>query len=77
MPAFAAWFGAHGYDVAESPCLFEGSGDAVWDPSGETIWLGHGFRSSPDVASVLEETFGMKLDTIERQLFNWLDDARF
>ena len=33
--------------------------------------------SGDQPAIVLEETFGMKLDTIERQLFNWLDDARF
>jgi len=58
-PLFRAFFEARGFDVADWPedVAFEGAGDALPDRAAPVIWCGHGFRSSPKAAALLEETF--------------------
>ncbi|MGH7163801.1 MAG: dimethylarginine dimethylaminohydrolase family protein, partial [Planctomycetota bacterium] len=36
---------------------FEGGGDTIWHPGLARIWLGHGFRSTPDAAAALAAVF--------------------
>ncbi|MBV9057460.1 MAG: hypothetical protein JO078_09840 [Candidatus Eremiobacteraeota bacterium] len=48
-----------GYNVTECPkdIGFEGSGDAIWHPGGDIIFLGIGSRTDAAAGPVLEETF--------------------
>jgi N-dimethylarginine dimethylaminohydrolase len=63
--AHRAWFSAHGYDVIESPVLFEGCGDACWHPGKRAIWGGYGQRSAVEAYPFLEVVFGVKALTLE------------
>jgi len=65
VEAHRAWFLAHGYDVIESPVLFEGGGDAVWHPGRRVIWGGYGQRSVPEVYPFLAMLFGVETVTLE------------
>lgn len=65
VAAHGAWFRAHGYDVIESPVLFEGGGDALWHPGRRVIWGGHGQRSVPEVYPFLGIVFGAETLTLE------------
>lgn len=65
VPAFRRWFADHGYRLVESPCLFEGGGDALWHPRGDCILFGHGFRSEPAAAEVLAGTFGVEVEVLQ------------
>ncbi|MHC4959625.1 MAG: dimethylarginine dimethylaminohydrolase family protein [Planctomycetota bacterium] len=65
VAAHAEWFARNGYRVEEAPCLFEGGGDAIWDPRGDRVWLGHGFRSAPDAAETLQRVFGAEVTLLE------------
>jgi N-dimethylarginine dimethylaminohydrolase len=38
--------------------VFEGAGDAIWDPSRKLFWTGHGQRSSLDASAVIARVFG-------------------
>lgn len=38
--------------------VFEGTGDAIYDPVRDLVWFGAGARSSPDAAPLLEKAFG-------------------
>jgi N-dimethylarginine dimethylaminohydrolase len=40
--------------------LFEGAGDAIWDPTRQLFWTGHGQRSTPDAAAFITSTFGQE-----------------
>ena len=64
VPAFRRWFKDHGYRLIESPCLFEGGGDALWHPRGDCILFGHGFRSEPAAAEVLADAFGVEIEVL-------------
>lgn len=60
VPAYAAWFAAHGYDVVDrvpDGVLFEGGGDALWHPGRHLIWAGHGVRTDRAAHATLTEVF--------------------
>ena len=75
VPAFAAWFRAHGYDVAEvDGGVFEGGGDGVWHPGRGLIWGGFGGRSEPGAYAHLARIFGVPVILVElRPPFYHLD----
>lgn len=72
-PFFRSWFEKAGFEVIAPPPdhTFEGAGDALYDDSRETIWLGHGFRSDAAMAPFVTQTFGR--ETIALRLI----DPRF
>ncbi len=51
-----AWFVQNGFAPIDPPpnVFFEGAGDALYDPSRDLYWVGHGFRSDRDFAPLLE-----------------------
>ena len=59
------WFAAHGYDVIESPVLFEGGGDATWHPGRRVIWGGYGQRSVEEAYLFVARVFGVEALTLE------------
>jgi N-dimethylarginine dimethylaminohydrolase len=64
VPAYAAWFHAHGYELFDSVpdgCTFEGCGDALWHPGRRLIWAGHGHRTDLAAHRVLADAFGAKV----------------
>jgi N-dimethylarginine dimethylaminohydrolase len=63
--AHGEWFAAQGYDVIESPVLFEGGGDATWHPGRRILWGGHGQRSTPEVYPFLARVFGVETLLLE------------
>lgn len=63
--AHGEWFAAHGYDVIESPVLFEGGGDGVWHPGRKILWGGFGQRSVPEAYPFLAQVFGVETLAIE------------
>lgn len=68
VPAFAAWFRAHGYAVEDPvpPALrFEGCGDALWHPGRGLIWGGFGERTEAAVHPHLAKRFGVPVLTLE------------
>lgn len=38
--------------------FFEGAGDAIWDPTRQLFWTGHGPRSSLEASQVISRIFG-------------------
>jgi N-dimethylarginine dimethylaminohydrolase len=65
VAAHREWFLSHGYDVIESPVLFEGGGDAVWHPGKRVLWGGHGQRSVPEAYPFLAMVFGVEAVPLE------------
>jgi N-dimethylarginine dimethylaminohydrolase len=65
VEAHRAWLGAHGYDVIESPVLFEGGGDAIWHPGKRVVWGGYGQRSVAEAYLLVAEVFGVETRTLE------------
>jgi N-dimethylarginine dimethylaminohydrolase len=65
VAAHRDWFAARGYDVIESPVLFEGGGDAIWHPGQRVLWGGHGQRSAAEVYPFLAHLFGVETLTLE------------
>ena len=65
VAAHREWFASRGYDVIESPVLFEGGGDAVWHPGKRVLWGGYGQRSAPEVYPFLATVFGVEALTLE------------
>lgn len=63
--AHREWLASHGYDVIESPVLFEGGGDATWHPGRRVLWGGYGQRSSAEVYPFLARLFGVEALTLE------------
>ncbi len=59
--------------IVEAPpgLLFEGAGDALWDPWRGVIWTGYGQRSSAEMRQVISEHFGLPAVALE------LIDPRF
>jgi N-dimethylarginine dimethylaminohydrolase len=59
---FHAWFEREGFKIAPWPrdMAFEGAGDALLDSSGSLIWCGHGWRSNPGAARLLETIFARR-----------------
>lgn len=57
------------------PCpnglFFEGFGDAVWDVKRQRIWMGYGPRTSPEMAPMLRDIYGVSVTPLE------LIDPRF
>lgn len=50
------WFEENGFIVLDTPpgTHFEGAGDALYDEDRDLFWVGHGFRSDPHVAPLLQ-----------------------
>lgn len=69
-PLFCDWFSRQGLTLLDWPMdvPFEGAGDALLDRGQDLIWCGHGFRSSPQAAPLIEK----KLDrrTVSLKLVN-------
>jgi N-dimethylarginine dimethylaminohydrolase len=61
-PIDRRWFEDHAFKILELPpdVFFEGAGDALFDPSRELLWVGHGFRSDKDAAPLLQDLLGAK-----------------
>lgn len=61
-PFFSVWFAKNGFELAEWPAglFFEGAGDALLDRGQPLVWAGHGFRSDPRAAPLIEEIFGIR-----------------
>jgi len=68
-PAYGAWFGAHGFQVAEAACVNEGEGDFML--VGDTIYAGTGFRSDGASHDELRSIFDREVVTLR------LVDPRF
>lgn len=51
--------------------LFEGMGDALWNYEKNTVFAGYGFRTSPEIYSLIEQWVGVPIITFE------LRDERF
>jgi N-dimethylarginine dimethylaminohydrolase len=68
---FRAWAEAAGFDVLDPPeeLSFEGAGDALF--VGETLYLGHGFRTDAATAPWLAEALGIEVVPLK------LADPRF
>ena len=58
-PIFDAWARRAGFEVVAPPpgVFFEGAGDALF--CGETLFLGHGWRTEPEVQHWLEEVLSV------------------
>lgn len=54
-PYFHSWFQNHGFEILESPpsLCFEGVGDALFQPDQDLLWVGHGFRTDPEIQEFL------------------------
>lgn len=65
VEAHRTWLLAHGYDVIESPVLFEGGGDAIWHPGKRVLWGGYGQRSVAEAYPFLAVVFGVEALTLE------------
>jgi N-dimethylarginine dimethylaminohydrolase len=63
---FCRWFVEHGYKIAPWPedIFFEGAGDALVDASRNVVWCGHGFRSDPQAADLLQEIAGVETQAL-------------
>lgn len=63
------WFSKNNYVICELPSTvnFEGAGDALW--SGETLYIGHGFRTDKKAVNTLREAFS-KIEIIDLELVN-------
>ena len=61
-PHDRAWFAENGFEILDWPqnIPFEGAGDALFDRGQDLLWVGHGFRSHPDVAMLLERLLGRR-----------------
>lgn len=57
-PKFEKWFKTYGFDTEVSPVVFEGAGDALF--AGSNLYLGYGFRSSPEAKDYLL-SFGLNI----------------
>lgn len=60
-PHILKWFGDNGFEAIESRFVFEGGGDALYDPHYDLIWLGYGFRSSALMKDELERIYGKRV----------------
>jgi len=65
VEAHREWFASHGYDVIESPVLFEGGGDATWHPGKRLLWGGFGQRSVAEAYLFVGRVFGVEVLTLE------------
>lgn len=75
ITAFFENLKAKGVVASVDPCppglIFEGAGDAVWDPARAFLWMGHGQRSSVAMAGVLEDFYRVTVQPLR------LIDPRF
>ncbi|HEU4412533.1 MAG TPA: arginine deiminase-related protein [Polyangiaceae bacterium] len=55
------WLADEGFEARVCPTAFEGAGDALYDAASDVIFMGHGFRSSPEAALDLADFFGKKV----------------
>lgn len=61
---FKLWFenrGVRVYELPHTQMLFEAMGDTLYDPSGEFLWGGFGFRTQPLVHEYIHELTGLEL----------------
>jgi N-dimethylarginine dimethylaminohydrolase len=54
-----------GYRVVESPCGFEGGGDALWHPGRALLWGGVGPRTEMAAYPFVARTFGVPVAVVE------------
>jgi N-dimethylarginine dimethylaminohydrolase len=55
------WLADEGFEARVCPIAFEGAGDALYDAAFDVIFMGHGFRSSPEAAPDVATFFGKKV----------------
>ncbi|MGI4850122.1 MAG: dimethylarginine dimethylaminohydrolase family protein [Janthinobacterium lividum] len=69
-PHFERWFLDNGFDVRKLPLdmWFEGAGDALFDPARAAIWLGHGHRSDPLAAPLVQRL--LEVEVLPLRLVN-------
>jgi N-dimethylarginine dimethylaminohydrolase len=46
------------YEIYNPQCSFEGAGDALFSHDSKHLWVGHGFRSKPEIKHELEDFLG-------------------
>ncbi len=77
---FERWFAERAYQIHHLPdeiLCFEGMGDALYSADRDCIYLGHGFRSDPRVASLLADKTGLPVHPLNlvHEAFYHLDTA--
>lgn len=62
-PAFESWFRQHNYQVVrlDPAVIFEGAGDALFQPGHSRLWLGYGVRSNYAAVEALGELFPIEV----------------
>ena len=73
VPLFRTFFESQNYQIHSTQWKFEGAGDALIDYGNDRIFLGHGFRTSPEVADFLSEVSGLpviQLQLIEENFYH-------
>jgi N-dimethylarginine dimethylaminohydrolase len=70
-PLAATWFAEQGFRVVQAQEMFEGGGDALYDPALDLIFLGHGFRSQLPAAMEIQGLFQKRVVPLQ------LVDERF
>ena len=70
---FADWFHRRGYRLRPLPpgIVFEGAGDALFEPGGRRLWMGQGPRSAAAAAPALRAMLGIEVEPLQ------LIDPRF
>ena len=60
--AFTRWFADAGFEVhaLDPHIVFEGAGDALFDPALDALWIGHGQRSDRIAADAVGRVFGIE-----------------
>lgn len=51
------WYATNGFETIDAQYMFEGGGDALYDPYYDVIFQGYGFRSSGLIAQQLRDIF--------------------
>ncbi|MFO8100155.1 MAG: arginine deiminase-related protein [Salinibacter sp.] len=59
VPYYADFFERQGFDIKRLPeeldADFEGMGDAIWHPTRQLLWGGHGFRTTPEAYEAVSD----------------------
>lgn len=66
VPHYERFFRHQSFEIISAPDFqFEGCGDALFDFEGERLFLGHGFRTSPLAAPLLQTLTGLPVVPLE------------
>lgn len=60
---FKNWFKKNSFQIFETEIPFEGAGDALF--AGDTLFIGHGFRSHHDIVHWIEEQWQLPATALE------------